>query len=340
MTRLGVALVGAGYWGPKIARNLAGAGGCELLWVCDLVEARAESVAILHGASPTASIDAVLDDPRVAAVAIATPAATHAELARRCLQAGRHVLVEKPFALSVAEARDLAELACRRRLVAMCDHTYCFSAPGLAVRKLVRSGGLGEIAYIDSVRVNRGVVQPDVDVFWDLAHHDIAILDQALSPDEAVVAIQAEASDPIGAGRACIGDLTLQLAGGATAHVRVSWLHPTKVRTFVVGGRQQTLVWDDLDPTPLRLYPALRGDRSALETLPNGRAGGGPVEIPTWEPLSEVVRQFLDAVRDTPKPMATLDAELRVLSVLEAASRSLRDGGSAVAIEATGDTRR
>ena len=180
--------------------------------------------------------------------AIATPAATHFDLARAALDAGKHVLVEKPLTPSVAEGRKLADLAQRSGLVLMCDHTYCYTPAVQRIRQLIRDGEIGDIQFIDSVRINLGLVQPDVDVLWDLAPHDLSILDFVLPDDVEPIAVAAHTGDPLGTGRACLAYLSVWLSNGALAHVHVNWLSPTKIRTTLFGGSRRTIVWDDMNP--------------------------------------------------------------------------------------------
>src|SRR5215469_15955672 len=215
---IGLAIVGAGYWGPNLVRTALATPALRLDWLCDLQIERAREVLGPYGAvRPTSSYDEILSDPDVAAVAIATPAATHFDLVRSALEAGKHVLVEKPLTPSVAEGEKLASLALRSGLVLMCDHTYCYTPAVQRIRELVRGGEIGDIQFIDSVRINLGLVAADV-------------------------------GDPIGAGRACLAYLSLWLSNGALAHVHVNWLSPTKIRTTVFGGSRRTLVWDDTNP--------------------------------------------------------------------------------------------
>ncbi|MEO8605670.1 MAG: Gfo/Idh/MocA family oxidoreductase [bacterium] len=328
--RLGVAVIGAGHWGPQLARNVAASSDCELRWICDLVEPRAAAASAAHaGARPAQALAAARDDARVEAVVIATPAATHVALARAALSAGRHVLVEKPLALSLADAAELVALARRNDLTLLCDQTYCFAPAAQRLRALLREGELGGLRFFDSVRVNRGRVRPDVDVFWDLAHHDIALLDFLFQPDDGVIAVAARGADPLGVGRACLGQLTMQLRGGASAHVQVSWLHPTKVRTVVVGGAVRTAVWDDLQPSArLRLY-----ESAGSSDVPPANAGALPVLLGGGEALAGVIESFVQIVRGRRPPQGELTAELRVLAVLEAVSTSLASDGATVRVE-------
>ncbi len=243
---IGLAIIGAGYWGPNLVRTALATPAFRLDWLCDLQVERARAVLGPYTTvRPTDSYDAVLGDPAVAAVAIATPAATHFDLVRSALEAGKHVLVEKPLTPSVAEGEKLASLALRSGVVLMCDHTYCYTPAVQRIRQLIRSGEIGDVQFIDSVRINLGLVQPDVDVLWDLAPHDLSILDFVLPEDVTPVGVAAHVGDPIGAGRACLAYLSVWLSTGALAHVHVNWLSPTKIRTTVFGGSRRTIVWDD-----------------------------------------------------------------------------------------------
>lgn len=330
------AVIGGGYWGPHLVRNLAHHPSTRLRWIIDLDPERARALAVrIPDARWSTRIDDALDDPEVHAVAIATPAATHHRLARQCLESGRHVLVEKPLATSVDEGRDLVEVAERHDRVLMCDHTYCYTPAVRRLQTAVASGELGDIHYVDSVRVNLGLVQPDVDVLWDLAPHDLSILQLILPPDRPVLDVAAHGADPLGTGQACLAHLTLGLGGGALAHLHVNWLSPTKVRTMVVGGSRRTFVWDDLDPTQrVRLYD--RGvDLDQVTTTGDGvqrriayRVGDMTSPALTErEALAAVVGEFADAIGRRRTPLTDGRSGLWVLEVLEAAQRSLRHGG-------------
>jgi predicted dehydrogenase len=273
-------------------------------------------------------------------VAIATPAATHHQLARQCLEAGRHVLVEKPLATSVEEGHDLVATAQRMDRVLMCDHTYCYTPAVRRLQTAVASGELGDVHYVDSVRVNLGLVQPDVDVVWDLAPHDLSILQMVLPAERPVLTVAAHGADPLGTGRPCVAHLSLGLGGDALAHLHVNWLSPTKVRTMVVGGSRRTFVWDDLDPTQrVRLY-----DRGV--DLDTGSADGDDVQrriayrvgdmtspaLGEREALAAVVGEFAEAITQRRPPLTDGRSGLWVLAVLEAAQRSLSHGGVPVPV--------
>ncbi len=290
----------------------------------------------------TDDLDDVLSDPDVSVVAVATPAHTHVSVALACLEAGKHVLVEKPLATSVDDGRKLVEVAADAGLVLMCDHTYCYTPAVRRLREMVRGDELGEIQYIDSTRINLGLVQHDVDVFWDLAPHDLSILDHVLPDGARPVAVAAHGADPIGAGRACVGYLTLPLANGGMAHVTVNWLSPTKVRTMHVGGSRRMVVWDDMNPAQ-RLSVHDRGvelsgtvtPEARRDTLISYRIGDmvAPA-LPESEALDSVIAEMVASVREG-RPAATSGASgLWVLQVLDAIGHSLDRGGALVPLPA------
>jgi predicted dehydrogenase len=343
MSRIGLAVVGAGYWGPNLVRTAMSTPSLGLKWLCDLDLARAQGVTGPYAnVQATSSYDQVLADPDVAAVAIATPAATHSDLVRAALEAGKHVLVEKPLTDSVAEAVKLAEIAEDSGLVLMCDHTYCYTPAVQRIRELIRGGEIGEVQFVDSVRINLGLVQPDVDVLWDLAPHDLSILDFVL-PDHVVpVAVAAHAADPIGAGRACLAYMSVWMSNGALAHIHVNWLSPTKIRTTVIGGTRRTIVWDDINASA-RLSIHDRGvDRQPgdslaadkrVEALVSYRVGDVLVPaLPEREPLKAVMAEFASAITEDRLPLTDAWSGLRVLALLEAASRSVEEDGARIAI--------
>jgi predicted dehydrogenase len=333
---LGVAVIGAGYWGPNLIRNFSTAPGWDLRWVCDLQEDRARKAVGRYSTVPTTSdIETVLTDDLVDAVAIATPAGTHAELAIAAMEAGKHVMVEKPLASSVAAGEKMVDVAEERGLVLMCDHTYCYTPVVHRIRDLVDSGELGHIQYIDSVRINLGLVQRDINVLWDLAPHDLSILDYILPASNYPTAVSAQGCDPLGVGQACIAYLTLPLSTGGIAHSHVNWLSPTKIRTTVVGGSKRMVVWDDLSPTQ-RLSVYDKGVCTAGDLMEERRRDlivsyrSGDMIAPALgekEALQAAVAEFREAVEQK-RPAATDGrAGLRVLRILEAASSSLENSG-------------
>jgi len=339
---MGVAVIGAGYWGPNLVRNFSASADWSLRWVCDLDEERARRVTGRgRGVRVTTSIEDVLNDPKVVAVAIATPASTHCGVGLACLEAGRHVLVEKPLASTVVEGEKLVQAAALRGLV-LCDHTYCYTPTVQRIRQVVAAGELGDIQYVDSVRINLGLVQRDIDVLWDLAPHDLSILDYVLPEGCRPTSVAATGADPLGVGRACIGYLSMPLTGGGIAHAHVNWLSPTKIRSTIIGGSKRMLVWDDLNPSQrLSMYdkgvdlPVAGMDGEARrDTLIRYRIGDmvAPA-LPETEALGTMVGELAGAIREDRPAITDGRAGLRVLRILEAASASLEAGGVGVAID-------
>ncbi|RPF26091.1 Gfo/Idh/MocA family protein [Georgenia muralis] len=339
---LRAAVVGAGYWGPNLARNFRNSPDWDLVAVCDLDADRARRVV---GARSTVEVMTstaeLLARDDVDAVAIATPARTHASLALAALDAGKHVLVEKPIADGSARGREMVARAHEVGRVLMVDHTFCYTPVVLKMQELIATGALGDVLFVDSVRINLGLVQPDVDVFWDLAPHDLSILDFILPGGLVPRGVAAQGADPIGAGQPCVGYLTLPLAGGAIAHVHVNWLSPTKIRQMVVGGSRRTMVWDDLNPNQ-RLTVYDRG--VVLDELTNGgkkaavnvsyRLGDAwAPALPEREALGQMVAELAASIRQRRSPRTDGAAGLRVLGVLEASRRSLDHGGGLVEVE-------
>ncbi|MDN5857134.1 MAG: Gfo/Idh/MocA family oxidoreductase [Pseudonocardia sp.] len=340
--RLGVAVIGAGYWGPNLIRNAQATPSMRVEYLCDLDAARARRVLGEYSTvAVSTSVDKVLDDPAVDAVAIATPAATHHEVAMKALAAGKHVLVEKPLAPTFAEGLEIAETADRAGLVLMLDHTFCYTNAVAKLREMVRGGELGQLQYLDSVRINLGLIQRDVDVLWDLAPHDLSIFENILPDDVVPVAVAAQGSDPVGAGRPCVAYLTVKLSNDVLAHVHVNWLSPTKIRNMIIGGSDRMVVWDDLSMTQkLAVYDS-GAEISAASLDTEDRAAtivayrNGDMVAPAMannEALRGVMAEFVAAINEKRAPLTDGWAGLQVLATLEAASASLASGGAFVPI--------
>jgi predicted dehydrogenase len=340
---IGVAVIGAGYWGPNLVRNFQHSASFRLRYLCDLDAGRARRVLGAYSTvKPTNDLTAVLADPSVTAVAIATPAGTHLDVALAALRAGKHVLVEKPLAATYVDGLRLVNEAEERGLTLMCDHTFCYTPVVGRIRDALHSGELGELHYLDSVRINLGLVQRDIDVIWDLAPHDLSILDFVLPEGMHPVAVNAHGADPIGAGHACVAYLTLQLNTGAIAHIHVNWLSPIKVRTTIVGGSKRTLVWDDLNPTQrLSIFdrgvdvagPGELSEQQRRDVLVSYRTGDmvAPALVER-EALTSMIEEFATAIETGQRPRTDGRAGLRVLELLEAASASLAAGGGPVPV--------
>ncbi|MFJ2353211.1 Gfo/Idh/MocA family protein [Glutamicibacter sp. NPDC087673] len=336
---LRVAVIGAGYWGPNLARNFAMSTEWELVAICDMDVARAEALARKTGnPAVVGSMDELLASHVIDAVAIATPARTHHQIAMQAIAAGKHVVVEKPLADNSVHGAQMVQAAADARTILMADHTYCYTPAVLKIRDLLAAGELGEILYIDSTRINLGLVQPDVDVFWDLAPHDLSILDFVIPGGLNTRNVTALGSDPLRAGKSCIGYLSMELDSGILAHINVNWLSPTKIRQMVIGGSKKTLVWDDLNPQQ-RLTVFDRGvdlERQEMIRADSEDRKGATISYrlgDTWspalsefEPLGLMVSEFAASIRGSRPAPTDGPSALRVLRVLEDASLSLAAG--------------
>lgn len=344
--KLRVAVVGAGYWGPNLARNFSTSQDWSLAAICDLDQDRAQSLADRVGRVDVhTDLDEMLARDDIDAVAVATPARTHHPVVLAALRAGKHVLVEKPLADGRACALEMVREAEAQGLILMTDHTYCYTPAVTKIRELIGEGALGDVLFIDSVRINLGLIQPDVDVLWDLAPHDLSIIDYILPGGLRPTGVSAHGADPLGAGKACVGYLMFPLENGAIAHVHVNWLSPTKIRRMVIGGTARTLVWDDLNPQQ-RLSVYDRGvdlDQQSLDEV-DRRASTVSYRLgDTWSPalpeteaLGLMAEEFATSIRDGRPARTDGRAGLRVLSVLEAASRSLEHSGAMCGVESYG----
>jgi predicted dehydrogenase len=337
---LGIAIVGAGYWGPNLVRNFAASDDWSVRAVCDAdIDRARKAVGRYSTIRVTDDFDEVLDDPTVDAVAVATPASTHFALTSAALAAGKHVLVEKPLAATEAESEKLVQFAADMERTLMCDHTYCYTPAVRQIRELVHSGELGEIQYVDSVRINLGLIQHDIDVVWDLAPHDLSIMDAILPADRRPTAVSAHGADPVGAGHACVAYLTMPLAGGGIAHAHVNWLSPVKIRTMVIGGSRRMLVWDDMSITQrVSLYDkgvdlAPRNPDSREKMLVSYRAGEmvAPA-LSEREALAAMVTEFAASINDRRAPLTDGEFGLRVVRALNAASISLDSDGAMIGL--------
>jgi predicted dehydrogenase len=338
---IGIAVVGAGYWGPNLVRNFACSPHYRLIWLCDIDKSRAVQVLGPYSTiAATDDLEDVLADERVDAIAIATPAGTHLEIALAAMRAGKHVLIEKPLAATYADGLRLVEEAERAGLVLMCDHTFCYTPAVLKIRELVHSGEIGDLLFFDSVRINLGLVQPDINVLWDLVPHDISILESILPPGVEPLSVAAHAADPIGIGQSCVAFVTLQLTGGAIAHFHVNWLSPMKVRTAMIGGSKRALVWDDLNPLQRvtvydRGVDLVRARDAKAEDRTNAFVSyrTGDLVSPTLterEALASMVEEFADCIRTGRASVTDGLSGLRVLDILEAASLSMERHGMPV----------
>jgi len=335
LTNIGV--IGCGYWGPNLLRNFAENEGAQLRWICDLDEQRLASMARRYPmAQTTTDFRAVVNDDSVDAVAVVTPVATHFKIAKEMLQAGKHVLLEKPLAATVREAEELNELADRLGRSLMVDHTFVYTGAVRKMKEIVGSGELGDLLYFDSVRINLGLFQRDINVLWDLAPHDLSIMDYLIEREP--VGLSAIGSCHIEKGIENIAYLIMIFPGDFIAHFHFNWLAPVKIRHTLIAGSSKMVLYDDIEPTEkVRVYDKgvtanRTGDReAAYETLVSYRTGDvWAPKLDSTEALRYVVAEFLDSIREGRKALTDGYAGLRVVRLLEAAQRSIKNGGQTV----------
>ncbi len=332
---LNVAVVGCGYWGPNLARNFHQLKHARLCALCDADAGRLGEVAALYPeAQPLARFEDVLGDG-VAAVAIATPARTHYALAKRALESGKHVLVEKPLAMSAPEAEELIALAAAQRVTLMVGHTFEYNPAVLKIKELVGAGHIGQLYYIYSNRVNLGRVQSDVNALWSIAPHDISIVLYLLEtmPCE----VSARGAGYLNRQVEDVVFLTMAFPANVLVHVQASWLDPSKTRRMTVVGSEKMIVYDDVDNEgKVKIYDKgvyRKGDPIFGEF--QYRVHSGDIHIPRIdmsEPLANECAHFVECALTGAKPRTDGQNGLRTVRVLEAAQRSLEQGGATVRI--------
>jgi predicted dehydrogenase len=330
-----IGIIGYGYWGPRIARNFHGLPGCELSVICDKSAESLRRVQRAHpGVAVTSDANEVLCSPLIDAVAIITPVWTHFELAKTALQNGKHVFVEKPFTSTVAQAEELIELAARKNLQIMVDHTFLFTGAVRKMRELIDAGALGKLYYYDSTRVNLGLFQHDVNVLWDLAPHDLSIMDHLIhaKPDFVVATGQKHLNS-----HEDVAYLTIYFEDSVIAHINVNWLSPVKVRTTLLGGEKKMLVWNDLEADEkVKIYDKgvdIASGQGVYDLLVSYRSGDmWAPKIDQAEALSSEARYFIECIDKQQAPFNDGASGLRVVKLLAAAEQSLRGRGQAISV--------
>jgi predicted dehydrogenase len=331
--RVRCALVGFGYWGPNLLRNFADREDAEVKVVCD---PRPDLARKLGSRYPSveleSSFDAVIARRDIDAIVIATPPQLHAPMGLAALESGRHVWIEKPLATTVRDAERLADRAAARGLTLFVDHTFVYTGAVQKMRDLVAGGALGKVLYYDSVRVNLGLVQSDVSVLWDLAVHDLSIMDYVLGAKP--VSVSALGVSHVAKQPASIAYLTVFCEGGLIGHCHVNWLAPVKIRRTLIGGDRRMIVHDGLDPQfEVKLFDS-GVDLDPHDLKVNYRAGDIHVpRLDQTEALARASRHFLECIRQGIAPATGAAAGLRVVQILEAAERSLARQGAPIELE-------
>lgn len=335
MIRIGV--IGYGYWGPNLVRNFSEVSGSSVVSVSDL---RSERLTLVKSRYP--SIKTMTDhqeliaDPTIDAVVIATPVSTHFDLSMQALEAGKHVLVEKPMTATVDEGARLIEKAQKCKRVLQVDHTFVYMGAVRKIKELIQNGALGEIYYYDSTRVNLGLFQHDVNVTWDLAVHDLAILDYVLGARAA--AVSATGINHVSNVPENVAYMTLFFDSSLIAHINVNWLSPVKVRLTLIGGSKKMIVFDDLQPSEkIKIYDAgitvNNTPDSIYEILIGYRTGDmWAPRFDTTEALKAEALHFIDCIENGHEPDTNGEMGLRVVRILEAATKSIREKGKLITL--------
>lgn len=337
-SQLGIGIAGYGYWGPNLVRNFSSNPDARVVSVSDLDSNKLDASKRLYpGVITTSCYEDLLKDPAVDAIAIATPVHTHYDLALAALRAGKHALVEKPLAPSAEQVCRLIDEADRRGLTLMVDHTFLYTPAIQKIRELLLKEELGQIYYYDSTRSSLGLFQKDVNVIWDLAVHDISIIHNIL--EEEPVAVSATGSCHVAGSPENMAHITLFFDSPCVAHVSVNWLSPIKVRQTFVGGSKKMIVYNDLEPTEkIKIYDkgiTLDGTTEDAHEFRIGYRAGDmwAPHISTKEALQTEVEHFIDCARNGTKPISNGMSALRVIEVLEAASRSIAEQGRPILLK-------
>src|SRR5271157_6660733 len=333
MLKFGV--IGYGYWGPNIVRNLRSLEGCQVVGICDQSSAARKRIQSAKPGIPVHSdSQELVKSPDVDAIAVITPVWTHYELTKAALENGKHVFVEKPFTSNVAQAEELINLAEQKHLKIMVDHTFLFTGAVRKIRKLLDDGVLGKLYYYDSTRVNLGLFQHDCNVIWDLAPHDLSIMNYLLDKD--AEAISATGQTHLN-GFEDLAYITIYFSDNVIAHINVNWLSPVKVRTTLIGGEKKMLVWNDLEPDEkIKVYDKgvqMSSREGVYNLLVSYRSGDmWAPKIEQTEALKVELAYFLDCIENNQTPINDGVAGLRVIKLLEAATESLKLRGEFVSV--------
>lgn len=332
---INAAVIGCGYWGPNLIRNFYETDGVNLISCCDLQRQRLDYIKKRYPSVViTSDYMEILTDSNVDAVIIATPISTHFQIAKKALLNGKHVLIEKPMTKDSSEAKELIEISKKQNKVLMVDHIFVYSPAVRKIKDIVLNGEIGDIYYIDSVRVNLGLFQHDMNVIWDLAPHDISIIDYIL--DKKPNSVSAIGSCHVGNGIENIAYMHINYDNNLIAHTHVNWLAPVKVRTTLIGGSKKMIVYDDVEPSEkVKVYSKgvdiKNGPEDRYKMLIDYRSGDmyAP-KIEQKEALKEVCRHFIDCINDNRSPITDGQAGLRVVEILEAAQTSIKNNGAVI----------
>ena len=328
MSKVNIAVIGAGYWGKNIVRNIVSNPKTSLTAICDADVSRAEKFQdeYCKSADVYSDFSRVLDRKDIDAVSIVTPVYTHFELAYQALAAGKHVLVEKPMAMSAAEAQKLVEFAKEKSLNVMCDHTFCYSSPVRKIREIIQAGEIGQLLQINSSRCNLGLLQTDVNVLWDLSPHDVSIVNYTTNYNEVPLSVNAYGKTLPGYNHEVDAMLSIAYKSGLHVNIHNSWLYPVKTRKMSFVGTKKMIMWDDLLPDNEKVKVFDKGvnvvNHKKFEYYDNGFTN---VDLESSEPLSLMISEFADSILECRKPLSGCEEGLATISLLEAAKKSIQD---------------
>ena len=334
MSTVNCGIIGYGYWGPNLMRNFSNSPGCRVFKVADARAERRKAISSLYpNVLACESAEDILKDNEIDAVIIATPVFTHYDLAKRALEAGKHVLLEKPMTATVSEAKELIEIALRLGKVLMVDHTFLYTGAVQKMKSLVQDGTLGNLRYFDSTRINLGLIQQDVNVLWDLAPHDISILNY-LSGKKAY-SVQATGISHIHNGIENIAYLTVNYEDDFIAHFNCSWSSPVKIRMMLVGGDKKMIVFNDMEPSEkLKIYDTghdITSDEEKQKILVDYRVGDVFIpKIQINEALAGMAADFISAITKGTTPISDFQSGLQTIEILAAAQTSIKEHGREV----------
>jgi predicted dehydrogenase len=336
MTNVGI--IGLGYWGPNLVRNFNALGTVNVSMVADLDAERREKICKMYpNTMGVASGEDILNNPEIDAVVLATPIKTHYNLAKKALEMGKHVLVEKPLATSRAEAQELIDLAKQKGLALMVDHTFLYTGAVQKIKDLVQSGEIGELQYFDSTRVNLGLFNPNYSVAWDLAVHDLSIFDY-ISNGKQATAVSATGISHTALDIEDISYITLHFADKMMAHITSSWISPVKIRSTLIGGTKKMVIYDDVEPTEkIKIYDSgftVTEPEEMHKFLIDYRFGDIHIpKIAQTEALLGVAKDFISAVTTGSTPLSNAETGLRVVAILEAAQKSMAQRGAVIDLQ-------
>lgn len=333
---LNCAILGFGYWGPNLVRNFNSVSECKVKYVCDF---RDERLSLVNKQYPsiltTKDFDTVLNDSSIDAVIIATPVFTHFELAKKALLKGKNVLIEKPMTSTSNEALELFEIAQKMQKLLMVDHTFLYTGAIQKMKQLIDSSSIGNIKYFDSTRINLGLFQPDINVLWDLAPHDISILNYLIN--DTPYSVNATGVSHTHNGIENIAYLTVNYKSGFIAHFNCSWTSPVKIRTMLIGGDKKMMLFNDLEPTEkIKVYDTgydYKSDEDKRRILVDYRAGDVFIpKIDVKEALFGMASDFINSIKNNSKPISDFESGLNVIKILEASQLSIKQNGKEIVL--------